>query len=255
MNDPRCDRHDVLFDEDRLAGGGPAAVSVAVSLHNYERFIAECLDSVAAQKLDRLDLIVVDDASDRDASAERCRSWMERHACRFERTLLLRHRGNRGLAEARNTAFAAARTDFVFVLDADNAIYPRALQRLLEAARDASADAAYSQLEFHGDQIGLSPSDVWSRERLRRGPYIDAMALISRSVWREVGGYSHIEGGWEDFDFWCKLAEHGTSALFVPEVLCRYRVHATSMLRTDTAAAQAQIQVEMTVRHPWLTWR
>ena len=254
MNDPRDAQHDVLFARTR-PGAAEAAVTVAVSLYNYERFIVECLDSVAAQTLDRLELIVVDDASAGDASAERCRSWMERHADRFDRALLLGHRRNLGLAEARNTAFAAARTAFVFVLDADNALRPRALGRLLEAARDAPAEIAYSQIEFHGDQVGLGLSDVWSRERLRRGPYIDAMALVSRAAWRTVGGYSHIEGGWEDYDFWCKVAERGLSALFVPEVLCRYRVHGTSMLRTETASALDPIRVELTVRHPWIALR
>ena len=243
---------DVLFDRGSAAPPRDGAVSVAVSLFEYERFVEECLDSLRAQTHAAVELIVVDDASARDASAERCRAWMERHADRFDRTLLLRHRRNLGLAEARNTAFAAARTAFVFVLDADNSVFPRALARLIDGAQSAFAEVAYSQIAIHGDRVGVGHADVWSRHRMRIGNYVDAMALVGRAAWREVGGYSHLEGGWEDFDFWCKLMERGTPAIFVPEILCRYRVHGTSMLRTSTAASTEQLKVDMTVRHPWL---
>ena len=37
---------------------------------------------------------------------------------------------------------------------------------------------------------------VWCGERKGR-----------RSAWAAVGGYDHIQFGWEDYDFWCKLAE------------------------------------------------
>lgn len=243
---------EVLFALDPGTPPRADAVSVAVSLFEYERFVEECLDSVRAQTHEAIELIVVDDASVRDGSAERCRAWMERHAARFDRALLLRHPRNLGLAEARNTAFAAARTDFVFVLDADNSIFPRALARLLEGARSAFAEVSYSQIALHGDRIGVGHADVWSRYRMRIGNYVDAMALVGRAAWREVGGYSHLEGGWEDFDFWCKLMERGTQAIFVPEILCRYRIHGTSMLRTSTVVSTEQLKVELTVRHPWL---
>jgi GT2 family glycosyltransferase len=78
------------------------------------------------------------------------------------------------------------------------------------------------------------------------------MALVSRQAWRDVGGYSHIEGGWEDYDFWCKFVEQGYEAAFVPEMLCRYRVHETSMLRTESARSYDSMFIEMTLRHPWM---
>lgn len=243
---------EVVFRRELAASPRPSSVTVAVSLYNYEQFIEECLASVSAQTHEALELIVVDDASRRDASADRCRAWLEREAARFDRALLLRHRANLGLADTRNTAFRWARTQHVFVLDADNTIYPRAIERLWQAATAVGAEAAYSQLEFHGEQVCIGYADVWNRHRMQPGNYIDAMALIRRETWDEVGGCSHMEGGWEDYDFWCKSMEHRVFALFVPEVLCRYRVHGTSMLRTDTAASYDRLKVEMTVRHPWL---
>jgi hypothetical protein len=35
-------------------------------------------------------------------------------------------------------------------------------------------------------------------------------------------------------------------------MLCRYRVHNTSMLRTESARSYDSMFIEMTLRHPWM---
>jgi len=227
-------------------------VTVGVSLYNYARFLPECLGSVAAQRHEALELVIVDDLSTKDDSVAVARDWLQAHEARFARVCLLRHHRNQGLAQARNTAFAHARARHVFVLDADNELYPRAIGRLHQAILTSAAAAAYTQQELFGAVSKIGLADIWHPEWLRHGNYVDAMALVSHDAWRDVGGYSHIEGGWEDYDFWCKFIEQGYTAVFVPEVLCRYRVHERSMIRTETARSYDAIFVEMTLRHPWM---
>ncbi len=227
-------------------------VTVAISLYNYARFLPECLDSVLAQRHAAIELVVVDDFSAKDDSVAVASTWMLEHAQRFSRVLLLRHERNQGLAQARNTAFEHARASHVFVMDADNMIYPRAIGRLRQAIETSEAAAAYTQLELFGTKSSVGHADIWHPKWLRHGNYVDAMALISCSAWRDVGGYTHIDGGWEDYDFWCKFVEQGYVAAFLPEMLCRYRVHGNSMLRTDTARSYDALIIEMTMRHPWM---
>ena len=226
-------------------------VTVAVSLYNYARFLPDCLASVLEQRHAAVELIVVDDVSAKDDSVTVASEWMQQHAPRFSRTLLLRHKRNQGLAQARNTAFEHARASHVFVMDADNTIYPRAIGRLRQAIETSGAAAAYTQLELFGTTTAVGLADIWQPKWLRHGNYIDAMALISRTAWRDIGGYSHMDG-WEDYDLWCKFIEQGYVAAFVPEMLCRYRVHGTSMLRTESARSYDAMFVEMTMRHPWM---
>ena len=234
---------------------GPAvageSVTVAVSLYNYARYIEPCLDSVKAQTHRRLELIVVDDCSIDDNSVAMAKGWLEGHAERFERVLLLRQPRNQGCGAARNAAFAAASNRHVFVLDADNMVDPRAIARLHEAIRQGDFGAAYSQLEFFGAQRGIGLADFWSPRQFAGGNYIDAMALVDRDVWRKVGGYADLYS-WEDYDLWCKFVEQGIEAVFVPEILCRYRVHGSSMLRTGSRSGHNDMVVQMMLRHPWL---
>jgi glycosyltransferase involved in cell wall biosynthesis len=243
---------ETVFEQAARPAAPEALVSVAVSLFNYARFLPDCLASVAAQRHRELELIVVDDASAEDDSLAVAREWLASHAERFVRVLLLRHLRNQGLAQARNTAFGHARAERVFVLDADNMLYPRAIARLHAVLRAEPFDAAYTQLEFFGAKRQLGVADVFERAQFQRGNYVDAMALVCKRAWREVGGYTHLEGGWEDYDFWCKFLEHGLTAAYVPEILCRYRVHDGSMLHTEHRHRSEDLAVQMTLRHPWL---
>jgi glycosyltransferase involved in cell wall biosynthesis len=242
---------EILFSREGGAPGPGALVSVAVSLYNYAGEIDACLDSVRAQDHPRLELLIVDDAST-DPSAEVATAWLERHSERFERALLLRQPRNLGLSAARNCAFDAARGGNVFVLDADNTLLPAAVSRLLEALEDSGAAAAYSQVVFFGGASGIGVGNVWRPESFKRDNYIDAMALVSKAAWAVVGGYSPMDYGWEDYDLWCKFVEAGLFGVFVPELLCRYRIHMTSMRHTDTTTERSRLVHAMMAAHPWL---
>lgn len=231
----------------------PPDVSVIVSLYNYGRYLTECLDSLAAQTQENLELIVVDDAS-ADASLAVAEAWLDKHAEGFCGHTLISHLSNMGLSTARNTAFAHASAPRVFVMDADNMLYPRAIARCGEAmSADAGSAGAYTQLEYFGERTGLSQANFWNRELFKPRNYIDAMALVSKAAWQQVGGYDQlVVDGCEDYDFWCKFVEHDLRCTFIPEVLCRYRVHGKSMLHTQTNPNMASLVLDLSVRHPWL---
>lgn len=239
-----------LFEK---TGSGSAEVTVCVPLYNYEDYILQALDSVVRQDLEAIDLIVIDDAST-DRSAQVVERWLSQHGARFDGARLIQHVSNQWLAASRNTAISLASTPWVFTLDADNTLYPRCLGRCLEAIRATGAEAAYPIIEVFGERVGLVSCEVWSRERLARGNYIDAMALLQASAVHEVGGYTRVGAGWEDYDLWCKFVERGFHAVQVPEILARYREHSSSMLRSETNLDEniRRLHRVMKQRHPWL---
>ena len=158
-----CDRQDrgadmltgmpseTLFEKKKLRS--KAQVTVAVSCFNYGREGVEALDSLLAQTEETIDVVVVDDHS-LDDSAEVLRDWCHANceAGKFNNILLERHLQNQGLSYSRNTAISFVQTPYVFILDADNQLYPRALQVLREALENSGYAMAYSSLR------GLAPS-------------------------------------------------------------------------------------------------
>jgi glycosyltransferase involved in cell wall biosynthesis len=236
-------------------GTTPAAVTVVMTCHNDGHLAVEALPTVAAQTEPALDLVIVDDCS-RDETPQQVAAWLHEHAAPpLERILVVRHDTNHGLSQARNTAVALAQTPYVFILDADNQIYPRAIRRLREALEVSGRAMAYSLVETFEEEAGIIGNSIWDPERFAYGNYIDAMALIRREVLEAVGGYREMpfRFGWEDYDLWCSLVDRGLAGCFVPEILCRYRVRGASMLRTRTREAVLRhgdaIKADMEAHH------
>jgi glycosyltransferase involved in cell wall biosynthesis len=247
---PQIPESETVICHDRL---GEAEVTVVIPLHNYADYVIEALESVAAQSLALIDLVVVDDASTDDGLAM-VTDWCEGHSGRFNRLLVLRHTQNSGLAGARNSGFAAAETRFVLPLDADNRLRPECCARLLGSLSASEAGFAYPAIRQFGDAAEVIGLEDFSALRLLQGNYIDAMALVAKWAWAAAGGYAHIRYGWEDFDFWARLVEQGLFGISVPEVLADYRVHRASMLHTMTEVHdhKRDLVAELTARHPWL---
>jgi hypothetical protein len=217
-------------------------VSIAITLYNYEREVLEALRSVNASEFSDYEVLVIDDAST-DSSLAGVLAFAAEHP--WMALAVLRNRCNRGLGAGRNALAAAARGEFLFVLDADNAIYPTALGRLVEALdRDPGATFCYPILAVThtGESMGLLSHQGWNPAGFADGNYIDAMALIRLDDLIALGGYTENVQltGWEDFDLWCRCAESGRRGRLVPEVLAIYRQTNHSMLawtQTDVTVA------------------
>ncbi len=241
---------DIVFQQDQL---GEAEVTVVMPVHNYAHYVVEALDSVRAQSLQALDLIAVDDASTDDSLAV-LETWMRANAERFNRVTLLKNQTNAGLSLTRNVAIDAAETAFVLPLDADNRLLPDCCAVCLEALRESHAAFAYPRIQCFGESTEVIGATPFQPMRLAGGNYIDAMAMVAKWAWAAVGGYTDLRHGWEDYDFWCALVEHGSWGVAVPQILAEYRVHKASMLHTATDIAENKRALirELQQRHAWL---
>lgn len=242
--------HEIIFEQAR---NETAAVTVIIPLYNYARFIEEALESVKAQTLSALDLVVVDDRST-DNSLEVAQGWIEANADRFNRVRLIRNVKNSGLGLTRNVGFANADTPFVLPLDADNRLLPEAAEALLNRIENRNAAFVYPLIALFGDEVGQLGTDRFNPARFVYSNYIDAMALVRRTAWMQVGGYDHVRFGWEDYDLWCRFVAAGLYGEQLEEVLAEYRVHGGSMLRQQTERLENNLALvaDMERRHPWL---
>ena len=229
-------------------------MSVVVTLYNYEHHIREALRSVAISDDRDHEVIVVDDAST-DGSLAAARAALDEIPWLPAKVISRAHNG--GLAAARNLGIAASRAPYVFILDADNAVYPHALDRLADALdADPGAAFAYGIIAQYAPTgpYGLLSWHRWSARRLAHGNFVDAMAMLRRSEVLAAGGYASDPRlhGWEDFALCCEFAESGRRGVLLPEIVARYRVAPHSMISVtniDTAEAWAALAA----RYPMTT--
>ncbi|WP_257254355.1 glycosyltransferase family 2 protein [Endozoicomonas sp. SESOKO3] len=102
-------------------------VSVVIPAWNAAGFIQKAIDSALSQEGVQVEVIVIDDASE-DHTVDIVKDYQN------ERVVLIQAEENSGPGAARNLGFAAARGDWIAVLDSDDYFLPGRLSNLLNKA-------------------------------------------------------------------------------------------------------------------------
>lgn len=198
-----------------MQGPIPMDVSILVVSYNTRDLTLECLASVYAQTHNiAFEVIVVDNAST-DGSADAI-------AEQYPQAKLVRRTDNIGFAGGNNLAAREARGEFLLLLNPDTVIRDRAVEKVVEFARnrpDAGIvggrtffpDGSLNYTSCHGRPtpwsllcMGTGISSVlrgsrlfdpeslggWKRDTVRE---VDAVTgcflLIRRALWEELGGF------------------------------------------------------------------
>jgi GT2 family glycosyltransferase len=214
-------------------------VSVVLPVYNHLRFLPEAIGSVLAQTHRDFELVIVNDGST-DGTTE----YLD--AIRDPRVVVV-HQENRRLPGALNAGFARARGELLTWVSADNHCAPLFLEALVGALdRFPEAGFAYSAFAWIDDESRITgihrDQEVSVRALLKQNPGIAAF-MYRRSCQDAVGQYDPALEGAEDWDMWLRIVERQT-AVYVPEILYYYRLHADSMtIKQRERVAEASRQV------------
>jgi glycosyltransferase involved in cell wall biosynthesis len=227
------------------AGGGPL-VTVIVPVFNGRDYLNAAIESVLAQTVGRLEVVVVDDGST-DGSGEAAVAI----AGRDRRVRVLRQE-NRGLSSARNTGLRAARAQYVAFLDSDDLWLPHKLERqlpLLAPHRVVFGDAFLIRDAAVTAERVLGPrrnsgSSLRFEEILDRNPVPVLTAILSRDTALAVGGFDEDLRSVEDWDLWLRLAARGgVEFVAVHEPVAHYRVNPVGLSSDRVGMARWRLRV------------
>jgi glycosyltransferase involved in cell wall biosynthesis len=140
-----------------------------------------------------------------------------------------------GLAAARNKGISEAKGDYILLLDADNLIYLEFLEQAVKILDlNASVAVVYSDAEYFGNKTGRWTVGEFNLQKLMIANYIDACAIVRKSVFDELGGYDikmkEIKSGWEDWEMWLRIAFAGKKFYYWPQIGFKYRITGESMI-------------------------
>lgn len=109
-------------------------ISVIVPVYNVERYVKKCLDSILAQTIENIEIIVVDDGST-DTSGVICDEYAKR-----DNRIHVYHKTNGGLSSARNYGIERATGRYFGFVDSDDYIDPDMYEVLLNNLLKYDAD-------------------------------------------------------------------------------------------------------------------
>lgn len=222
----------------RVASAVRPRVSVVMASYNHRRYVLEAIESVLAQTMPDLELVVVDDDS-RDGSL----AVIGR--VRDERVRAYALRENTGGAAALNFAIQQARGEFVAVINSDDRWAPEKLARQLEVfERRPDLGAVFTGVQLI-DERGrpLPPARIpawagvfrqpnrsqgqWLRFFLANGNALcHPSALLRRDTYRRIGLYDNTLRQLPDLDRWISLVKHAPIEVLGDEPLVHFRTFA-----------------------------
>ena len=113
-----------------------------MSVYNGQKYLNDSIGSLLRQTSHNWRLICID-----DGSTDNSLSVLQNYAAHDDRIEVI-HQENRGLSIARAVAFSHAKTDYVSILDCDDALSPDYIEKMTETIVQSKADAILSNVEY-----------------------------------------------------------------------------------------------------------
>ena len=128
-------------------------VSIIVPVFNVEKYIEECIASIASQTYKNIELVLVDDRGI-DNSIEIAVRYLERKSNDIHYRII-RHSYNRGIAAARNSGVASVHNGFILFVDSDDYLASSdVVERLVKRQIETDADVVTANSTMFDDVTG-----------------------------------------------------------------------------------------------------
>lgn len=211
--------------------------TIAIPAYNAEKYLADCLNSLVCQTYQNFDVVLVDDGST-DNTKEIYNDFLQSPL-----RLKIHKKENQGLIMARRDLIKMATGDYVFFVDADDALHPEALEKLKDVIDNYSPDlilTSYSTNSDFSNQIdensispGFFDNDdfLLIKKSICEGHITDYSGkAIRRKNIDADGDYSQYQGlmHGEDLLQILPVINNSSSAYYLNEPLTFYRRHEDS---------------------------
>ena len=212
-------------------------ISVIIPGYNTEEYVRDAIESVLSQDFTDFELILVDDGST-DSTGE----IMDRMAENDARIRVI-HQANGGLSMARNAGLDMAAGEWIYFLDSDDLIAPRALGTLLDSVEESGAEIALAPYKrFRGRANEDRPKRAHARKgEVMSGTEATELALYQRRIDNAACGKLYARRLWEklrfrkgilyeDLDIFYRLWPPAEKVVVLDEPLYLYRQQPNSIL-------------------------
>lgn len=215
-------------------------ISIIMPAYNAAAYIDQAIDSVVNQSYRNWELLVVNDGS-ADQTAEVVARYKDRR-------VRLISQDNKGRSQARNTALAVARGDYIAFLDADDYYSPEKLERQLQFLQcHPQADVAVGGYNRIGAKHNVLTTVLSAEDELipvqslfYGNPVLLQGAMYRREALGKLRFNPEAKAG-EDWEFNLQAALLGCQFVSQPEIVCVYRATDQAYHKTTETYAEHMI--------------
>ena len=203
-------------------------LSVIVPVYKAEKTLRQCVDSLLAQTLGDLEIILIN-----DGSPDGCEAILDDYARRYPGIVRTKTVSNGGQGRARNFGLEIAQGDWLGFVDSDDWVLPEMYETLITAAEREGADIAVCDILRCFEDGSTDTLRAWGE-----GNALTAAGSCCDKVFRRslVSDLRFPEGLWyEDFAFSALALSRAGKLSRVPEPLYCYRIGHPSTMHNQNA--------------------
>jgi hypothetical protein len=210
-------------------------VSVLLTTHNREKYVADAIESVLTQRFSDFELLIVD-----DRSTDRTPEIVNEYALHDKRIRVVINDRNLGQFQNRNHAASLASAPLIKYHDSDDLMYPHCLDAMvppmLSEPRAAIGISLSKAFSGGPSPMLLTPRLCYQREFLGQGMFMGgpACGIFRREEFLKLGGFPE-RGVASDSLFWLNACAR-VNVLTLPGDLFWYRVHPGQEAQSEAAA-------------------
>ena len=199
-------------------------VSVIIPCYNHAHFLGEAISSVINQIYPHIEIIVVDDGSTDDT---------EQVAKAYPNIRYVRQ-DNLGLSRARNVGLSHSKGAYIVFLDADDCLFPNAIDvGFLALASRNDCALAFGLFVNIGISQGIgkiSRATNYNYKGLLQRNFIGnpGSVFYRRSVFTEIGEFDEANSPAADYDLYLRVARQ-FPILCHHQLVVQYRKHGANM--------------------------
>ncbi len=129
-------------------------VSVIVPIYKVEKYLVQCIDSILAQTLKDIEVILVDEG---DLDACRAICDMYEFGVKKDKRVKTIHEKNGGYGASVNKGFAIATGEYISIIESDDFIEPTMYEEMYNYAKKIGADVVKTPYYEYWDKTKTSP--------------------------------------------------------------------------------------------------
>lgn len=164
-----------------------AYISVIVPIYNVETYVSKCIESICAQTLREIEILLIDDGST-DKSGEICDFYAQKDS-----RIKVLHQKNQGLLATRFIGTKEANADYVSFVDGDDYISPDHLESMwrMVLKEDFDMVSSFYLLHYNAKKIVTPPSSTFSGQY---GPEVmeDCICSYIESLSSHSSSFIHV---------------------------------------------------------------
>ncbi|MBO7656406.1 MAG: glycosyltransferase [Alphaproteobacteria bacterium] len=225
-------------------------VSIVVPIYGVEKYLNQCVDSILAQTLTDIEIILVD-----DGSPDKCPQIVDEYAKRDKRVVAV-HQPNGGYGVAVNHGIELARGEYVGIIESDDWIEPTMYEKLYNNAVKNNSDVVKCSFYVY-NSLAQKEKNINRKWKLHYMNLFNApdgaftladfpqIVAFHASVWAALYRADFIKdikmgetksASYQDFPFMCEVMSRAKRISVEKDYLVHYRMEegqGSSTIRRD----------------------